>query len=211
MNNEDDLQTLWKSQPPCGSVRGDEMLEIIEKKTRKFDRTIVWRNRAECIAAAIVVIFFSWTAFRAPNIVMTAGSLVVAGGAAWIIFYMLQYGKARRTADPSENLASYTQALVGRYDHQIRLLKSDKYWYLLPLYAGLLILSAGISFERAQRGAPAGLDLIGPVLATVVFGVVWWINEVPVVRRLRRERAELVSIVNQYEMGTGRNESVHKK
>jgi hypothetical protein len=202
MNDEDELQKLWKSQSPCGSVKGNEMLEIVQKKMQKFDRMIAWRNRVECIAAAAVVIFFTWTAVYAPNIVMKAGSLVVAGGAAWIIYYMIRYGNAKVTVDASENLANYTQALVGRYDHQIRLLKSVKYWYLLPMYIGLLILSVGISMQRAQQGAPAWVDVIGPAICTAVFGVIWWLNEGPVVRRLQSQRAQLLSITNQYEVST---------
>ncbi len=202
MNGEDELQKLWKSQPPYGSVKGDEMLEILEKKMQKFDRMIAIRNRVECIAAAAVVIFFTWTALRAANVVMKAGSLVVAASAAWIIFYMLRYGKSDVTIDPSESLADYTQALIGRYDHQIRLLKSVKYWYLLPMYIGLLILGVGISMQTAQAGVPVWVDLIAPALCTVVFGVIWWLNEVPAVRRLRTERAHLLAITNQYEMGT---------
>ena len=200
MNGEDELQKLWKSQPPCGSVKGNDMLEIVEKKMQKFDRMIAWRNRVECIAAAAVAIFFTWTAVHVPNILMKAGSLVVAGGGVWIIYYMLRHGNVKATVDPSKNLANYTQALVERYDHQIRLLKSVKYWYLLPMYVGLLILSMGISLQRAKEGAPAWLDVIGPALCTLVFGVIWWLNEVPAVRRLRNERAHLLSITNQYEV-----------
>lgn len=202
MNDEDELQKLWKSQPPCGSVKGNDMLEVVQKKMQKFDRMIAMRNRLECIAAAAVVIFFTWTAFHTPNAVMKVGSLIVAGGAAWIIFYMLRYGKANKTVDPSENLANYTQALVGRYDHQIRLLKSVKYWYLLPMYIGLLIMSLGISIQTAQAGIPVWVDLIGPAICTIVFGIIWWLNEVPAVRRLRSERAQLLSIMNQYEVST---------
>lgn len=202
MNGEDELQKLWKSQPPCGSVKGNEMLEIVEKRMQKFDRMITMRNRLECIAAAAVVIFFTWTAFHTPNVVMKGGSLVVAGGAAWIIFYMLRYGKAKPAVDPSDNLANYTQALVGRYDHQIRLLKSVKYWYLLPMYIGLLIMSVGIAIQTAQAGIPVWVDLIGPAICTIVFGIIWWLNEVPAVRRLRSERAQLLSITKQYEVST---------
>jgi len=202
MNDEDELQKLWKNQPPCGVVKGNEMLEIVEKKMQKFDRMIAIRNRVECIAAAAVAIFFTWTAVHAPNVVMKAGCLVVAAGGVWIIYYMLRHGAAKVTVDPSENLADYTQALIGRYDQQIRLLKSVKYWYLLPIYIGLLILSVGLSLEHAQQGAPVWIDLIAPVIYTIVFGVIWWLNEVPAVRRLLSERAQLLSITNQYEVST---------
>lgn len=200
MNGEDELQRLWKSQPPCGSVKGDDMFKIVQRKMQKFDRMIAWRNRVECIAAAAVAIFFTWTAVHAPNFVMKAGCLVVAGGGVWIIYYMLRHGNVKATVDPSENLANYTQALLGRYDHQIRLLRSVKYWYLLPIYIGLLIMSLGIAIQTAQAGVPAWVDLIAPALCTVVFGIIWWLNEVPAVRRLRRERAQLLLITNQYEV-----------
>jgi hypothetical protein len=197
--NDNELHDLWQSQPQSNNTKGNDMLEMVQKKLKKFDRMIAWRNRIECIAAAAVAIFLTWTALHVPNAVMKVGCMVVVGGAAWIVFYMLRYGSTGAAIDPNTSLANYTQALVGRYDRQIRLLKSVKYWYLLPMYVGLLILSVGMSMQRAQLGAPAWLDLIAPAICTVVFGVIWWINEVPAVRRLTKERAQVLSITGQFE------------
>ncbi len=202
MNDKDELHDLWLSQPQSSNTKGNDMLEMVQTKLKKFDRMVAWRNRIECIAAAAVALFFTWRALRAPNAIMKTGCMVVVGGAAWIVFYMLRHGSTGTTIDPSANLANYTQALVARYDRQIRLLRSVKYWYLLPMYVGLLILSVGMSVQRAQLGAPAWVDLIAPALCTVVFGVIWWINEVPAVRRLTKERAQVLSITGQFEVAT---------
>ena len=94
---------------------------------------------------------------------------------------------------------SYTRALVERYDHQIRLLKSVKYWYLLPMYVGLLIISAGVLQQRAKGGNLGWWDFAGPVFYTAFFAAVWWLNEVSAVRRLRKLRARLLSITNEDE------------
>jgi hypothetical protein len=111
-------------------------------------------------------------------------------GACWIIFYIVRYGKGPATIDPDQDLSGYVRALVGRYDHQIRLLKSVKYWYLLPLYAGLLIASAGQVLGHARAGKLSLWDLSGPVIFTAVFAGIWWLNEVNAIGRLRKEREE---------------------
>jgi hypothetical protein len=64
--------------------------------------------------------------------------------AAWIIYFLVRYGSVAVTADPSQNFLTYAHVLLERYDYQIRLLKAVKYWYLLPLYVGLLITTVAL-------------------------------------------------------------------
>jgi hypothetical protein len=190
----DELRELWSSQPPCGETKGEDILALVQKKIRHFDRMIAVRNLLECIAAGLVAIFFGWLGLRTHDLLMRTGFLVVAAGALWIIYYLLRYGNTSVSADPSQNLVDYTRALVGRYDHQIRLLKSVKYWYLLPMYVGLLITSAALSLDRAKAGRLGWGDLAIPALYTAVFAGVWWLNEVAAVGRLRKQRAKLLAM-----------------
>ena len=125
---------------------------------------------------------------------MRTGYFVVAAGAAWIIYYLVRYGNTRVSADPSQSLTDYTRALVERYDHQIRLLKMVKYWYLLPIYTGLLITSVALFLEHGWR-IPAWRDFAMPALYTAFFAAVWWLNEVYSVGRLRKQRARLLSMI----------------
>ena len=37
MTDEDELHELWKSQPQDGNAKGNDMLEMIQKKMKKFD------------------------------------------------------------------------------------------------------------------------------------------------------------------------------
>jgi hypothetical protein len=196
-NGQDELRDLWNSQPPCAKSKGEEIMALVQNKIRQLDRVIYVRNWLECIAGGVVAVFFGWQALRAHDILMRIGFIVVAASAVWIIFYVMRYGQSSVYADPSQNVREYTRASVERYDHQIRLLQSVKYWYLLPMYVGLLIMSTGIFLQRARGGNLGWLDLAVPAFYTIIFATVWWLNESFAVRRLQVERAGLLAMADQ--------------
>jgi hypothetical protein len=197
MNGHDELRDLWSCEPPSGETKGEDIMAMVQRKTRAFDRMIAVRNLTECAAAGLVMVFFAYIAFRAGDALTRAGAIVVAAGGAWIIFYLLRYGTASAGVDPSRDSAGYARALLERYDRQIRLLKSVKYWYLLPMYAGLLIMSAGGLLRNTKSGILGWRDFAGPAFYTAVFAFVWWLNEVHGVRLLRRQRARLLEITGE--------------
>ena len=194
MNGEDELRELWCGQASLKTVKGEDMLALVQRKTSGFDRIIAVRNWMECVASAVVMACFAYFAFKAHNTLVRAGCLIIAAGAAWIIFYLIRYGKGPSAVDPSLDLMSYTQALAERYDYQIRLLKSVKYWYLLPPYLGLVLATAGVFQERATAGILRWFDWIWPVLYTGLYAAVWWLNEVYSVGRLQNERGRLLAM-----------------
>ena len=190
MNEQDELRELWCSEPSSKTTEAEDMLKFVQRKASRFDRIIVVRNWIECIAAGAIMVVVGSFAFRSDNALVKAGWLVMAASMAWIIFYLVRFGKAPSTVDPSLDLLGYANALANRYDHQIKLLKSVKYWYLLPPYLGLLLETLGALQERA-RGGLRWVDLIWPAIYTALFAALWWLNEVYSVGRLRKERAKL--------------------
>lgn len=173
---------------------GRRHVDLVQRKTTGFDRLIAVRNWMECVASAVVMASFAYFAFKAHNTLVRAGCLIIAAGAAWIIFYLIRYGKGPSAVDPSLDLMSYTHALAERYDYQIQLLKSVKYWYLLPPYLGLVLATAGVFQERATAGILRWFDWIWPVLYTGLYAAVWWLNEVYSVRRLQNDRGRLLAM-----------------
>ena len=197
MNGQDELRDLWCSQRSSKTTGGEDMLALVQRRTSHFDRWIAVRNGMECVAAGAVVAMFGPFAFLAHNALFRAGCAVIAASAAWIAFYILRYGHGPSRVDPSLNLKGFTDALVSRYDYQIRLLKSVKYWYLLPPYLGLLLRTAGILQERQRAGVLSWIDFIWPAAYTAAFGAVWWLNEVYSVGRLEKERGRLLSMTSE--------------
>jgi len=168
------------------------MLTIAMERADRFDRTIKSRNLRECVCAAVLTAMFAFIAWKSPNALARAGNLVVAASGLWIAFCMLRYGREAPSPAPDGSLADFRQALLRKYDHQIRLLKNVKYWYLLPPYVGLLMASAGVVRAHSADGQPAWPQLIAPAIYTAVFGFIWWLNEGPGVKKLERERARLL-------------------
>ncbi len=199
MNQPDDLEQLWKTQPVEAAMKGEEMRKIILKKTEKFDRMIRWRNIREYAAALFVVPVFLYYTRIMPNNLARLGCIIVVAGALWIVYYLWRHGTGPSDPLPDQSLESYQHALIAKYDHQIRLLRTVKCWYLLPIYVGLLTLSVGQMQQHAAMGAITWIDGVGPVFYTLVFGGIWWLNEVYAVRKLEQRRMRLTSGVQEEE------------
>ena len=195
MNTQDDFRNLWHSEAGIQpATRGEEMLTLVIERTRRFDRQIAVRNSIECIASALVVGMFAWFAWRAPNEIIRAGMAIVALSGVWIAFYILRYGGGPKPLDPGIDLSAYPRILRESYERQIRLLRRVKYWYLLPLYIGLVVGSVGLWFQLASEGRNLLARLASLLdfgITTIVFVFVWILNERYGVRKLERLKEEL--------------------
>ena len=197
MNPNDELQELWCGQPIATVANKEELVEIVKKKTRQFDRMIFRRNLRECAASLVVTAMFTFFAAHTRDPLQRAGYIIIAASGLWIIFFLIRYGRSSAPANPDQDLEAYQRALVERYDRQIRLLKSVKYWYLLPPWIGLLIGSAGVVLSEARKGRLGWYDFIGPAIYTAVFAFVWWLNEAYGVARLRADRARVLALAGE--------------
>lgn len=193
MNRPDDLEQLWKTQPVDPAVKGEEMRGIVLKKTEKFDRAIRRRNLRETVAAGVLAVIGSYGAWVQHGAMERASCMILVAASLWIIYYTWRHGAEPPDPNPDQTLAGYQRALVRKYDHQIRLLRNVKFWYLAPLYAALLIASLGTLSERAARGALTWADAIVPLIYTLLFAGIWWLNEAYGVRKLERLRAQVTS------------------
>lgn len=119
-----------------------------------------------------------------------AADLWLAGCGLWVVFYLKRYSGLSRTPAPDQSLASYRAELLDRYDRQIRLLKTAKYWYVLPFWLGMMLLE----FSRSTHDISF---FAGVTFMTGILAVVWWLNEGPGVRHLRRKREELAALVGE--------------
>jgi hypothetical protein len=194
MNPQDELRDLWCSQSHPGP-KGEDMLAVVIERTRTLDRRIAVRNALEIVASLIVVAFFAFVATKAPSPLEMAGSLLVAASGAWIAFYVWRKGTGPSMPVPDADLHSYEALLLENYDHQIRLLKSVKYWYLLPPYLGLFVGWIGHA-TRVGWDAVSWADYLNLVVFTSVFICIWILNEVYGVRHLRRLKQELIDSLN---------------
>jgi hypothetical protein len=202
MNKTDDLKHLWKTQPLNTATKGEDMRNIVVKKIAAFDRTVRIRNRIEISAALLVAAFFAYALWVQRNGLERLGSGIIVAGALWIVYYIRRHGTSPSEPFPDQAAAAYQRALVLKYEHQIQLLRNAKFWYLLPMYVGLLISSAGLLREHAAAGALTWGDIVNPLIYTLVFTGIWWLNEIYAVRKLQRFRMQLIAGMEDQALAT---------
>jgi hypothetical protein len=166
------------------------MLAIVLERTRTLDRQIAARNALEIAASLLVLAGFAFAAWHAPSGLEKLGMGMVAASGVWIAFYVWRRGTGPSTPDRASDLQSYESNLLQNYDHQIRLLKSVKYWYLLPPYSGLVVAWIGRGI-RVGWAHLSWADYLNLAVFTIVFGIVWILNEVKGVRYLERLKREI--------------------
>jgi hypothetical protein len=188
--NDDALKKIWRDQPlplppPLG---GPEAIASMNRKMRRFDRTIWWRDLREVAAGIFIVVVFSWYFFRFPMPMARVGCVITVLSAIFIDWRLLS--SKRRAARSSLN-ASVMEALqveLRKVENQIRLLRSVLWWYILPLTVGATVFFAGVNRDAVARAVF--------IAFAVLMGLgLNWLNQWAVRKQLMPLKEELESLL----------------
>jgi hypothetical protein len=191
MPPSDELSSLWNADSGGGKRDLLELLRRVERTARDFDRTIRFRDVRETTGGLMVAAIFVWLAIHDLTWLERAAHLWLSACGVWIVFYFRRYAKVSRKPAPEQTLLTYQRELLERYDRQIRLLKSAKYWYILPFWAGLLFSAVAL----LERTGNLVSFLLMVAAMTLMNAALWWLNEVMGVRHLQSKRGELSALM----------------
>jgi hypothetical protein len=189
MDEGKELIRMWQENTLPPPPDPSQFARDVAMQVRNFDRRIFWRNFREYAAGALFIAMMMF------NVMVPERRLLgVAGIAAtlFVMFFLWWSHRKKEDLDPSSDARSYQAALLARYDHQIRLLRNVKYWYVLPLYSWMLF---------ALSGKP-GMRLPYFTLMTAFSLFVIWLNEGYGVKKLREKRKiaeDLLAISENHE------------
>jgi hypothetical protein len=191
----DELRQIWNSQQDSERTKGKEkMLALVIEKTRTLDRKVAARNARECLAGVFVAAIFAWEAWNAPSQLERLGMAVVSLTGAWYAYYLPRYGRGPRRLDAGASLTAYQELLREGYDEQIRLLRSVKYWAILPAYLGVLLAKIGTGMRLAAEGKNPWTNVISMAIVTTICVAVWFLMEFRSVPRLQRLKEDLSAL-----------------
>ena len=174
-HDDDDLRALWQSAPAAGSVSLDEL----RKRERALSLRVKVRNGAEYVAAAFVVVAFTFYAVRAPSLGVRASSWLTVLATAFVVW------KLRRDGSPlpppalgaplGESLAHHRASLVRQRD----LLRTAPLWYVGPFVVPMVLFQVSVALERSP-GAPFAVlmrELARPLFVSLlVFAAIAFLN-----------------------------------
>jgi hypothetical protein len=179
-----ELIRMWQEHTLPAPFDPSQMAREISERVRSFDRRIFWRNFREYAGGCVFI------GFMLLNVVHPERRLLgIAGIAATVVVMLYLWWSHRSTPelDPTASVLSYQAALLARYDHQIRLLRNVKYWYVLPLYSWMVL-------AVFLTGAP-GTRMLPLVIMTAFAAFIVWLNEGYAVRKLRKQRSEAEALL----------------
>jgi hypothetical protein len=180
--NDQELKSLWKSQPLDAETVS---LDAIRGIAKGFHATILRRNRQEEFAGYLVMLIFGVFAWLQETTTMRTGCILIMLGTL-VMLYQLRKRAAIR-ALPAQGVAStYVDYFRAALSSQRDALRAVWLWYIAPAVPGVAVLIWGMA-----ENDPSGFPWL-PMLALflVPFGVVVWMN-LKVARRMQQKIDEL--------------------
>lgn len=207
--NFDDCQALWQKQPVPPPHTPDTIalaatIRRVRADARAFERTILWRDLREIIAALVVTAIFarmarSHTLEGAPAWGLALAWLAIAPPLGVTGFLVVDRLRARRLRPKGAGtvLSEIDHALAG-LRHQQRLLLNVAWWYLLPLAtSGALVMVHPIAMAESSGPLRLALAAFTVALLAAVNIPLWWLNRrvatkdlAPRIEQLERERRD---------------------
>lgn len=187
-NADDDLLRLWQ-ESATATPDIERLTRSLGRMTlARFDRAILQHDLREYAAFIFLLVFFSGQAALGGDRAQAA--IGVAGGLFVVCYLWWRHRRLAPLDDSADGLA-YQAALLDRIDGHIRLLKSVRYWYLLPLYLPVM-WTVAVAWRRNPVAA-----VVGWAVMTAVYGAVAWLCERAAVRRLTVERDAVASLYTE--------------
>lgn len=186
---------MWQGSAFSQPADPAELARTIEQTIHQFDRSLFWRNSREYAGGGVMLLVFAAAAFTHSRVVPVP--LFGMAAVAFVLGYLWWKHRTDHSLDPTADAREYQAALLERFDRQIRLLRSVRYWYFLPLYLWVFAATAVNALHRPAHVSPwahaLGLSA-GLVFVTIVFIWLARLNERYAASRLAaaRKRTELL-------------------
>ena len=171
-------------------------MEPIQLKYKSFCRDISFRNRIEMIAASTLAIFFFIMPFVSKSASLAQGilSFEVGLSALFIIYYIRKNGRIGKERI-FENNHECSLSFLKDIEIQLKLLRSARWWYVLPITSGLVGLQIVklISLIHSKNDVQEPIVVIAVIICVSLFVV--FLNEVYGVNKLNKLKQSIQSEV----------------
>jgi hypothetical protein len=181
----DEAKTYWWSQHEGGPLprSSDDILRLVKSDAKRFDRRILFRDLREMIAAGIAAVLIAPGAVHASLLTRLGVVVVIAA----LVLVAVRLHRARRTrsaAGMDRPVARVLKEERGKIDAQIRLLETVLWWYVGPIWLGVIMIIAG-------RVGTSWLTLASAAVVTLLSWALYRLNVHAARQHLRPRRDEL--------------------
>ncbi len=182
-----EMRELWQDQKTEG-VRMS--VAEVQANAGKFQRSIRSRNAREYVAAAVVVVFFGFEFWRAGDMLVRTGFVLLIAGVVYMVWQLHARGSSK-TIPKDAGLSSYVDFQRRELERQRDALRSVWSWYLAPLVPGMAVLLT--AFGLANPGRSPHIWLVVGIEAFVMGAMCFLIAKLngTAARKLQRQIDDL--------------------
>jgi hypothetical protein len=200
-NFDKELQKMWQESTYSQPGDPSEVARRIADRVLQFDRNIFWRNLREYAAGWVMMIVFAYGAvFNHGRVVSLIGLVAMS----FVVACLWWQHRDLRPLDPSADARGYQAALLARFDRQIRLLRTARYWYFLPMYIWVLAATTVLALHRPPHLSPlahaVGLA-IGLGVVTATFAWLSRLNQRAAEGRLTEAKRQAEALLVEHREG----------
>ena len=189
--HDDALKEIWRAQSiePAPPLPTSEQLAAMKTKMSCMNRTLLWRDWRENIAAVFVMIVFGVYFFIFTTPLARLGSVLVILCSLFVIAYPTW--RRRRIPKPAldTSMMQSLEAELQKINVEIALLRSVLWWYILPGTIAVLIFMAGLGSGSTT------FALIVALFGIAFDAFLYWINQVACDKALLPLKRELESLL----------------
>jgi len=170
----DELKKVWKNQAKqeSGEYTKSEVMMLINNRMVSLEEEVKSRDRLEIIAAVLIIICFGVILFTTNSVWKQFGSTIIIVSAVFI-WYKLKSTQVESFSEqlsPDRPMKEYLHVELQRVQKQKTLLKNVAWWYILPIFTGLLFFSFGFDSSLAFQ--------VGYMIFVALLSVgIWMLNQ----------------------------------
>lgn len=146
---DQEIRDIWNSTDDSIKIDIPLLVANLNNKMKETDRTLLFRDAREIIAAIVVMIFYGWDVYSEDLVVPRLASISVIIWCMYIIYRMLGVRKYKKISELSNSVKAQLAQQKMYLQQQAHLLDTALSWYIGPF---ALIITASIVWRSYSEG-----------------------------------------------------------
>lgn len=184
--DEDLLKRLWSDSNKAQKVaiNPEILMDSIQHKSLYMETKIKQRDKSEIIVAVLMILTFGCLFFIVPQVQAKVGAVIIVLSCMLIIFRLIRARKVNIKQETSSAIKYHLLVSLQQVRQHINLLNTVFWWYLLPIFIGVLFVYYGLSKSFVSK-------ISYTVVVTIMYGYIWYLNKKAVRKKLKPLEADI--------------------
>lgn len=190
--DENSLKRLWydSNKEQKVEINPEVLIESIHHKSLYMENKIKQRDKSETIVAVLMTLVFGCLFFVFPQALSKIGAGIIVINCMLIIFRLYLARKVKVKQEISSEIKHHLMVSLQQVRQQINLLNTMIWWYLLPIFIGVLCVYYGLSKSFISR-------TFYTVIVTTMYGYIWYLNKEAVRKKLKPLEADILQALKE--------------